>query len=511
MHLFHNLSVKHKIMAITLFAIVLSSLLSSIAYLAIEVERARYTMVKELRTISEIVADNSAAALVFNDPAAAAETLSSLKTKTDILSAAIFRIDGSMFASFMANAYGHRPSERQLVMERLQTAALHYRERGSKGSPNHARFHDDRLELVTPVLLDGEVVVSIVLSANLKRIAASLWTYMSIVLIVMFLSLALAFVFILRLQRMISTPIERLLKTMKTVSADQDYTVRTKPHGRDELGSLIECFNHMLVQLQHHEEDLRAAQEQAECANRTKSEFLANMSHELRTPLNAIIGFSEIIKREMLGPLGQPRYREYTIDIHESAQHLLEVINDILDLSKVEAGLIELFEDPIDMGRLAEKSIRLMAERAERAEIEIHLLAAPDLPHLVADERLVKQALLNLVANAVKFTPAGGGVEVRLSLDTEGAFCLCVRDTGIGIAQADLGRVVMPFRQGDSGLNRNHQGTGLGLPLAKSFVEMHGGQLELKSRLGEGTTVTLQFPAMRVVKDGRGHCGNKSA
>jgi signal transduction histidine kinase len=152
-----------------------------------------------------------------------------------------------------------------------------------------------------------------------------------------------------------------------------------------------------------------------------------------------------------------------------------------------------------------------MAERAERAEIEIHLLAAPDLPHLVADERLVKQALLNLVANAVKFTPAGGGVEVRLSLDTEGAFCLCVRDTGTGIAQADLGRVVMPFRQGDSGLNRNHQGTGLGLPLAKSFVEMHGGQLELKSRLGEGTTVTLQFPAMRVVKDGRGHCGNKSA
>jgi signal transduction histidine kinase len=222
------------------------------------------------------------------------------------------------------------------------------------------------------------------------------------------------------------------------------------------------------------------------------------MSHELRTPLNAILGFSEILKHEMAGPLGQPRYREYATDIHDSGRHLLAVINDILDLSKIEAGRVELVDGEIEVEALALKAVRLLAERAEQAGVEISLLSQPDLPLLIADERLVKQALLNLLSNAVKFTPRGGRVEICLSLAADGAFCVRVRDTGIGIAESDLERVLTPFSQVESALSRNYQGTGLGLPLTKSFVEMHGGGFELKSRLGDGTEVTLRFPPKRV-------------
>jgi signal transduction histidine kinase len=196
--------------------------------------------------------------------------------------------------------------------------------------------------------------------------------------------------------------------------------------------------------------------------------------------------------------LGQPRYREYATDIHDSGRHLLAVINDILDLSKIEAGRVELIDGEIEVGPLAHKAARLLAERAEQADIEIRLLSEPDLPILIADERLVRQALLNLLSNAVKFTPRGGRVEVCLSLASDGALCVCVRDTGIGIAESDLKRVLTPFSQVESTLTRNYQGTGLGLPLTKSFVEMHGGSLELKSSLGDGTEVTLRFPPERV-------------
>jgi signal transduction histidine kinase len=315
---------------------------------------------------------------------------------------------------------------------------------------------------------------------------------------VILVSLLVAFALISRLQRVISTPIEQLLKTMDTVSAKQDYTVRAKSDGRDELGSLIEGFNHMLAQIQRHDENLHGARHQAEAANRAKSDFLANMSHELRTPLNAILGFSEVLMNEMVGPLGQPRYREYAYDIHESGQHLLELINDILDLSKIEARRVELVDDLIDVRALAEKAAHMMADRAEHEGVGIRVLAAPDLPKLIADERLVKQALLNLISNAVKFTPRGGRVEVHLSLAADGTFCIRVRDTGIGIAQSDIARVLTPFCQVESAVSRNYQGTGLGLPLTKSFIEMHDGTFELKSRLGDGTDVTLRFPAKRV-------------
>jgi signal transduction histidine kinase len=244
---------------------------------------------------------------------------------------------------------------------------------------------------------------------------------------------------------------------------------------------------------------LRAAKEEADLANRTKSEFLANMSHELRTPLNAIIGFSEIIKSELFGPIGFTQYGEYAGDIYDSGTHLLSLINDILDISKIEAGKFELQEECVDVNEAIVVSLRLIRERAEAAGIRIIQSVPQPLPSLNADLRALKQILLNLLSNAVKFTEAGGSVTVRASMDGEGRLVLTVGDTGMGMSEVEQCKALTPFGQVDSSLGRKHEGTGLGLPLCKRLVELHDGDLTLESEPGVGTTVSLLFPAHRVL------------
>ncbi|MBY0431485.1 MAG: histidine kinase, partial [Rhodospirillales bacterium] len=247
------------------------------------------------------------------------------------------------------------------------------------------------------------------------------------------------------------------------------------------------------------ERDLRQAKDLAELANRSKSEFLATMSHELRTPLNAVIGFSEMMAAEIFGPLGAPQYSEYVHNVIESGQHLLEVINDILDVSKIEAGQLILHDEELAVPRLLDSVLRLIGARAEAASLALSCVVAPDLPPLKADERRVKQILLNLLSNAVKFTPAGGRVSVTAGLDEAGALAIAVADTGIGMAPEDIPKAMAAFGQVDSRLARKHEGTGLGLPLTRSLVELHGGRLNLVSAPGEGTTVTVVFPRERVM------------
>jgi signal transduction histidine kinase len=222
------------------------------------------------------------------------------------------------------------------------------------------------------------------------------------------------------------------------------------------------------------------------------------MSHELRTPLNAVIGFSQIMMNETLGPIGSPRYRGYARDIHDSGMHLLEIINDILDLAKAEAGKLELDEDWVNVGDAVASACRLIGPRAERAQLSIVEAVPADLPALWADERKLKQILLNLVSNSMKFTPAGGRITLSASFDPTGALSVVVQDTGIGIAGADLERVLEPFVQVENSLTRSHQGSGLGLPLAAKMTEMHGGKLSIESQLGRGTCVSLAFPLDRV-------------
>ncbi|MEE8533360.1 MAG: ATP-binding protein [Alphaproteobacteria bacterium] len=273
---------------------------------------------------------------------------------------------------------------------------------------------------------------------------------------------------------------------------------------RTEDGSTV-CLRTDITELKQREEALRraeessrAARETAELANRAKTEFLANMSHELRTPLNAIIGFSEIIMGEMFGPIGVEQYKEYMKDIHESGSHLYNLINDILDVSKAEAGKLELSESEIDIADAVTRCVRLVGERAERAEVALEVEVPQGLPLLYADERKIKQILLNLLSNAVKFTPTGGKVSISARIEPDGWFCFAITDTGIGISEQDMADVMAPFGQVDSTLARRYEGTGLGLPLTKALVDLHGGELDLQSELDVGTTVTVRLPKDRL-------------
>ena len=249
--------------------------------------------------------------------------------------------------------------------------------------------------------------------------------------------------------------------------------------------------------LKRQERELIAAREKAELANKSKTEFLANMSHELRTPLNAVIGFAEVIEGQLLGEIGNPKYRAYANDIRESGQHLLSLINDILDHAKIEAGRRDLHEEWLQLPDLIHGTVRLVRERAHDRGVVLEVLAASSLPRLFADQRGIKQILLNLLTNAVKFTPRGGRVTVHAGADTEGLW-LEVADTGIGIAAEDIEKAMAPFGQADNWLTREHEGTGLGLALCKQLTELHGGRLDLDSAPGSGTRVRATLPADRL-------------
>jgi PAS domain S-box-containing protein len=254
------------------------------------------------------------------------------------------------------------------------------------------------------------------------------------------------------------------------------------------------------TELRARERALEAAKEDAELANRTKSEFLANISHELRTPLNAILGFSETMLRSMFGAIENVRYQGYLADIHDSAKHLLTLINDILDISKAEAGKLELYEDDVDIKEIGQAAARLIQERATQGGITLTNEIGPELPLLRADERKLKQIILNLLSNAVKFTPEGGTVTLSGGIDPDGRFRISVSDTGIGMSESDIATALIAFGQVDSGLSRRYDGTGLGLPLTRALVELHDGALWVESTVGVGTAVTAKFPAERVIE-----------
>lgn len=300
--------------------------------------------------------------------------------------------------------------------------------------------------------------------------------------------------------RDLSAPIEQLSRLTARYGRG-DYDAEVPVRREDEIGELADALRRMARNLKEttvSRDQLERAVEDAMRVSRSKSDFIALMSHELRTPLNAVIGFAQMMKGEVLGPIGNRRYREYAGDIHESAMELLEMINEILDSAKFEAGHQELREENVDLAKLVDSTLRLFADRAARHDLRLQADLADDLPLLAADRLMMRQILNNLLSNAVKFTPEGGAVTVRAGRASDSLW-LAVQDTGIGMAPEDIPKALTPYMQIDSAQNREHRGTGLGLPLVKALIELHGGSLVIDSAPGIGTTITLFFPQARIV------------
>lgn len=247
-------------------------------------------------------------------------------------------------------------------------------------------------------------------------------------------------------------------------------------------------------------DEVTKARDMAEDASRAKSEFLSNMSHELRTPLNAIMGFSGIIREQTFGPVGSTKYRDYARDINDAGRHLLELINSVLDFSKIESGNEELFEEWINVQDAIQSVTRILHDQAQRSDVSLAIEVPEKLPPLFADEQKLRQILINLLSNALKFTDGGGTVTVTAWYSASGGYVFQVVDTGIGIALEDIPKALGLFGQVDSAFNRRYEGTGLGLPLSKSLAEMHGGSLDIQSQIDVGTTVTVRFPSERVIR-----------
>jgi len=335
------------------------------------------------------------------------------------------------------------------------------------------------------------------------------------VALIVFGLLAATFAAVLGGRRFLQEPISGLV-TFATEWRNGNYDARVKVrHPASEIGHLGATFNAMADALaaryaaqKRAEAELRVLNATLETrveertvelanANRAKSMFLANMSHELRTPLNAIIGFGEMMHREIMGPLGIPAYKEYAQHIHESGMHLLSLVEEMLDLAKVEAGKLQIECVPTDPGTLFAESLMMLRSTAEAAKVDIIVEGNPaHWPVLEGDPVKLKQVFVNLIGNAVKFTPAGGRVTISSETD-EAALRICVQDTGIGIRAEDIPLVVQPFYRVNSVLDAKHQGAGLGLPFAKSVVELHGGTLTIESKLGSGTTVSVSLPLAR--------------
>lgn len=263
--------------------------------------------------------------------------------------------------------------------------------------------------------------------------------------------------------------------------------------------SLARSFRYV-IERKEADEQLLLAKQKAEMADRAKTDFLANMSHELRTPLNSILGFSESIQHQVFGPLEHEKYSEYIDNIHVSAQHLLDLINDILDVSKIEERKLTLKEESLDVAVMVDTCCRLIKPHAKKENINLEKRFPVDLPTIFADERAIKQILLNLLSNAVKFTSSNGSVAIGAKVATTGEFIITVSDTGIGMDEKSIETAMLPFGQVDNSISRKCEGTGLGLPLSKGLVEAHGGTLEIESEVNCGTTVKVTFPAERTLR-----------
>jgi signal transduction histidine kinase len=506
----HNTSIKQHltlvIMAISTVAVLLTTLTISI----IGVQSLKSNLLDDLVSQAAVVGDRNAGAIDFGDPNVP-DDQDVVRARTALSNAFAVRKDVT-HACLYKNIGKDDVTGKDLV---ILFAAYHgdsVDEACPSNIANRAIIGNDNVEVMNEVTLDSRVIGHIYVETTLDRVVQFIRKQLVIALTVTLAVLVVSYALAVRLQGLISRPILSLTQTARAVAIDKDYSIRAAPFedggsGQNELSTLTSAFNTMLTEisardtrLKQQYTELERAKDAAETANRAKSQFLANISHELRTPLNAIIGFSSIISNQLFGPLGDAKYLEYSKDINDSGTHLLEIINDILDLSKAEAGKLNLNYEEVHVPKAILKCINIISDRAERGKVKVTHDAPRSLPPLMADRLRFIQILLNVLSNAVKFTPEEGSVHISVTTTLQGndvaSFMVSVADTGIGMSEEDIQKAFQSFGQVDSGLNRKYEGAGLGIPLTKKLIELHKGRLEIQSTPGKGTTVLLHFPAV---------------
>ncbi|MCZ6872573.1 MAG: response regulator [bacterium] len=481
---FRDVPIKRKLTLIIMLTSSVSLLLAGAGYVTYDLITFRRAMVRDLSTLAEIIGTNSRAALTFDDQSSAEETLASLSAERQIVSACLYMTDGTVFAKY----------RRDDVNKDLSPPAPQ--------ADSH-RFEDGHLVLFQQIVLVGETIGTIYIQSDLSEMHARLKRYVSIGAIVLLVVSGVAFLLSSKFQRLISEPILHLAQTMRVVSDQEDYAIRAAKHSQDEIGFLIDGFNDMLAQietrdttLQEVNERLAQSEQEALAANQTKSTFLASMSHELRTPLNAIIGYSEMLQEEA-EDLGQEDFIPDLQKIHAAGKHLLALINDILDLSKIEAGKMDLFLEDFDISSMAQDVVATIRPLVEKNANTVEVHTADDLGIMQADLTKVRQTLFNLLSNACKFTERGTITLAasRETVDGVAWLTFSVADTGIGMSPEQMGKLFQAFSQADASTASQYGGTGLGLVITQHFCQMMGGDITVESTVGQGSTFTIRLPA----------------
>ena len=499
MRFLHAISIKRKLTLLVMLTTTIALLATAVQFIIRDVRDYRGRIVDDLAILARILGENCTSPLEFDDAKVAAQTLAALQAKPHVLAAALYTKDGRLFAWYPANSKSAGA---------VPAAPPDYGQRLPKG----------RAVLCQPILHGEEKVGSIYLDYDLIEVWRRTGQNCAVVAAMLLISAGIAFFIGTRLQRVISKPILDLAQVANVISERRDYSVRAIKQTEDEIGFLIDCFNGMLAQIEKHEKTLRdvngqlaKSEQRALAATEAKSQFLANMSHELRTPLNAIIGYSEMLQEEMEEG-GQSKFIPDLEKIHAAAKHQLALINDILDLSKIEAGKTTLFLETFDVARTVEElatTLRpMVAKNGNRLEID----CPADLGTMRADQTKVRQILFNLLSNANKFTERGSiRLEVKRVISNQlsvvgetntapitghcSLITFTVSDTGIGMTPEQLGRLFQAFTQADTSTSRKYGGTGLGLAISKRFCQLMGGDLTVVSEAGKGSTFTVTLPA----------------
>ena len=478
MNWFQNLTIRRKLTLITMLTCGVALVLACLVFLGQNLLSFRHNLVAEMDIIARITARNCAAAVDFVSTEEAEKNLVSLDRDRRIVAACIYR-DGKPWATwFPAEASAH-------VVP-------------GNAPPIGARFAQG-LEMVQPINDEkGDKQLGVLyLRASLDQLHERNRRFVLTVGAVFFGAGLVALIIVGRLQRVISDPVLHLSATARVVSERKDYSVRAEKLANDEVGTLIDSFNEMLVQIQKRDIELQEARVVAEKANQAKSNFLSFMSHELRTPLTAIIGFSEMLVQDVEAE-GHKEWVEDLRRVHDSGRYLLELINDILDISKIEAGKMEVHVETFDVGVLVRDLKGVLRPLVERKKNQFVIECPDNLGTLQADRIKVRQCLLNLLSNASKFTDQGKITLAasREARDGQDWLVFRISDTGIGMTPEQLAKLFRAFSQADDSTSRKYGGTGLGLALTRKFCQMMGGDVSVSSKPGEGSVFTIELPAV---------------